>query len=233
MSLDQETISRRPDVMKPERANWAASSRPLANAGGSREFAMRAFDVVLTSVGLLFLLPLFFIIAVAIRLDSPGPILFIQKRVGRGGKTFPCYKFRSMFIDAEQRRKDLLAQNERSGPVFKMKNDPRVTRVGRLLRKSSLDELPQLLNVVIGHMSLVGPRPAIPSEVDEYTAHELERLSVPPGITGLWQVSGRASLSFERMIELDLYYAENRSLWMNIRLLAMTIPAVLTGRGAY
>ena len=195
--------------------------------------AQRALDLLFTSVGLLLLLPVFGIIALCIRLDSPGPVLFKQKRVGKDGEEFWFYKFRSMVSDAEAKRHLLEMHNERSGPVFKMRNDPRITRVGRILRKFSLDELPQLLNVLKGEMSLVGPRPALPRETDKYTPRQRQRLIGLPGVTGLWQVSGRASLSFERSIELDLYYIEHQSLSLYFRILLMTIPAVLRAEGAY
>ena len=193
----------------------------------------RACDVVLCAVALLLLWPLFFVIALLIRLDSPGPVLFKQSRVGMGGEEFWFYKFRSMVTDAEETRHLLEMQNERSGPVFKIKNDPRITRVGRALRKFSLDELPQLINVLKDEMSLVGPRPALPIETDKYTARQRQRLLCLPGVTGLWQVSGRASLSFERSIELDLYYIERQSVGLYFRILLLTIPAVLRAEGAY
>ena len=193
----------------------------------------RALDVVVSLAALLLLLPLLLVLALLIRLDSPGPVLFIQTRVGKHGRPFPVFKFRSMFTDAEDRLASVLAENERTGPVFKMKHDPRVTRVGRPLRRCSLDEVPQLLNVLRGEMSLVGPRPALPREVALYTPQQAGRLSVTPGLTGLWQVSGRASLSFERSVELDLEYVRRQSLWLNIVLILRTVPAVLTGRGAY
>ena len=233
MSLDQNAASRGSEVSHRETSRWTASPSTATSPLDWRELSIRALDVTLTSIALFLLLPVFLLIAIMIRLDSKGPVLFIQKRVGRGGRLFSCYKFRSMRTDAEALRINLEAKNERSGPVFKMRNDPRITRVGKFLRRSSLDELPQLLNIMFGDMSLVGPRPAIPTEVAQYTARQLERLAVPPGLTGLWQVSGRASLSFERMIELDLCYVDERSVWTNIRIIALTIPAVVTGRGAY
>ena len=195
--------------------------------------AQRALDVFFTVLGLLLILPVFGVIALCIRLDSPGPVLFKQKRVGRDGEEFWFYKFRSMVSDAEAKRHLLEMHNERSGPVFKMRNDPRITRVGRVLRKFSLDELPQLLNVLKGEMSLVGPRPALPKETAAYTSRQRQRLISLPGVTGLWQVSGRASLSFERSIELDLYYIEHQSIGLYFRILLMTIPAVLRAEGAY
>lgn len=194
----------------------------------------RLLDCVFSAVLLLICFPLFFVpIAIAIRLNSRGPILFTQKRVGKNGVEFDFYKFRSMVHDAEELRKALEEQNERNGPVFKMRNDPRVTRVGRWLRKLSLDELPQLFNVFKGDMSLVGPRPALPREVALYTPRQRQRLAVTPGITGLWQVSGRASISFEHSVELDLCYIQNQSLRLNLYILWKTVPAVLSGEGAY
>jgi lipopolysaccharide/colanic/teichoic acid biosynthesis glycosyltransferase len=168
-----------------------------------------------------------------VRLESPGPILFRQTRVGKYGSTFTCYKFRSMYIDAEQRLEELRALNEADGPVFKMKSDPRVTRVGSIIRKLSIDELPQIFNVLKGEMSLVGPRPALPSEVAQYTYDQVRRLHAIPGITGLQQVSGRSNIDFQRWVELDLQYISEQSLLKDIEILIRTIPAVLFSRGAY
>ena len=193
----------------------------------------RALDVTVAALALLLLLPLLAVIALLIRLDSPGPVLFIQKRVGKDGGEFSVFKFRSMFTNAEDRLASVLNANERSGPVFKMRLDPRVTRIGRPLRRCSLDEVPQLLNVLRGEMSLVGPRPALPREVALYTPEQKLRLSVTPGLTGLWQVSGRATLSFEQSVALDLEYVRRQSVGLNVVLILKTIPAVLTGHGAY
>jgi lipopolysaccharide/colanic/teichoic acid biosynthesis glycosyltransferase len=204
------------------------SSRRLAT-----KTVQRSLDLAFTAVGLLIIWPIFAVIALLIKIDSAGPVLFKQKRVGIDGEEFWFYKFRSMVNDAEAKRHLLEMHNERSGPVFKMRNDPRITRVGRVLRKFSLDELPQLINVLKGDMSLVGPRPALPKETDKYTPRQRQRLICLPGVTGLWQVSGRASLSFERSIELDLYYIEHQSIGLYFRILLMTIPAVLRAEGAY
>ncbi len=193
----------------------------------------RLLDLVLSATALLLLFPVFLLIALLIRVDSPGSILFVQRRVGKNGREFSVFKFRSMYVDAEARLETLLEANERTGPVFKMRQDPRVTRVGRLLRRCSLDEAPQILNVLRGEMSLVGPRPALPREVALYTSEQWERLSVVPGLTGLWQVSGRADLSFEQSMNLDLEYIRRQTFGFNVLILARTIPAVLTGRGAY
>ena len=193
----------------------------------------RGLDVVVAALALVLAAPLMLLTAAAIRLDSPGPVLFRQIRVGYRGRTFGCYKFRSMHIDAERRKAELLGLNEADGPVFKMKGDPRITRVGRVIRKLSIDELPQLLNVLRGEMSLVGPRPALPGEVAQYDVDQLGRLQVTPGITGLQQISGRSDLSFKRWVELDLQYIAEQSLWRDIEILLRTIPAVLLGKGAY
>lgn len=193
----------------------------------------RALDVVVGSVALVLASPILLGTAIAIKLDSPGPVLFKQTRVGKYGQTFPCLKFRSMFVDAEQRKAELMAQNEADGPVFKMKNDPRITRVGRIIRKLSIDELPQLVNVLRGEMSLVGPRPPVPKEVAEYEFDQRRRLDAVPGITGLQQVMGRSDLDFKTWVELDLKYIAEQSFWNDVKILLMTIPAVVLGKGAY
>jgi exopolysaccharide biosynthesis polyprenyl glycosylphosphotransferase len=176
--------------------------------------------------------PLLLIVALAIKLTSRGPVLFVQKRVGMNKRTFDLYKFRSMYLDAETRRHELTHLNEMDGPVFKIKNDPRVTPVGRFIRKTSIDELPQLINVLRGHMSLVGPRPPLAEEVERYEWLYRRRLSIKPGITCLWQISGRNRISFKQWMELDQEYIDNWSLWLDIKILAKTIPAVLSLRGA-
>jgi lipopolysaccharide/colanic/teichoic acid biosynthesis glycosyltransferase len=194
----------------------------------------RAFDVVIAVLALAVLAPVFAMIASIVRCDG-GPAFFRQERVGKGGRRFWFYKFRSMAIDAEARRADLALCNHHGphGVTFKLKHDPRVTPVGRFLRRTSLDELPQLWNVLKGDMSLVGPRPALPSEVACYTTAQSRRLVVLPGLTCLWQVCGRAELSFEEQVRLDLEYIARRSLWLDLDLLARTVPAVVGGRGAY
>jgi len=197
------------------------------------ENVKRAFDVAVGAVALLVMSPVMLIAAIAIRLDTPGPVIFYQKRVGKWGKPFDCYKFRSMYVDAEARKAELSSLNEADQVVFKIKHDPRITRVGYLLRKLSIDELPQLINVLKGDMSLVGPRPPVPYEVSQYSYEHLQRLDAVPGITGLQQVSGRSDLSFRRWIELDLQYINEQSLWRDIGILIRTIPAVISGKGAY
>lgn len=193
----------------------------------------RVLDVTVALVAIVLTAPIMLVTAILIKLESPGPVIFKQVRVGKDGEHFYCYKFRSMYVDAEQRLRELQAQNEADGPVFKMKRDPRVTRVGRVIRKLSIDELPQLFNVLKGEMSLVGPRPALPSEVARYTYEQLGRLHAIPGITGLQQVSGRSDLDFKRWVELDLQYIAEQSIWKDIEILLRTIPAVVLGRGAY
>ena len=194
----------------------------------------RVLDVVASAILLVLLMPVFFAVAVAIRLEDPGPILFKQKRVGRWGALFTMWKFRSMYTDAEERKKELMAQNEMEGGViFKMKDDPRVTKVGRIIRKTSIDELPQLWNVLKGDMSLVGPRPPVPQEVDEYSLSDRRRLEVIPGITCIWQVSGRSDIPFDQQVELDVQYIQSQSFWSDIKILLKTVPALLFGTGAY
>lgn len=193
----------------------------------------RLMDIFVTLLVAPFVLVIWVIVTIAIKLDSPGPVLFAQTRVGTHGKHFKVYKFRTMVVDAEQKKAELAQQNEADGPIFKMRNDPRLTRVGRLLRRTSLDEIPQLLNIVLGQMSWVGPRPATPDEVAKYEPWHLRRLAAKPGLTGLWQVSGRSDTTFEEMVRLDIYYVEHWSLLMDLRIVAQTIPTVLSGRGAY
>jgi exopolysaccharide biosynthesis polyprenyl glycosylphosphotransferase len=173
------------------------------------------------------------ITAAAVKIESPGPAFFMQERVGYKGRRFKMAKFRSMVVDAEDRKAALIAMNEADGPIFKIKDDPRLTRVGRIIRRFSLDELPQIYNVLVGDMSMVGPRPPLPEEVDSYQAWHMERLEVKGGITGLWQVSGRSDLTFDEQCLLDIYYIENWSLAIDIRIMIQTIPYVLSGRGAY
>ncbi len=193
----------------------------------------RAIDVALSLVAAVFLAPLLALIALLIKLDSPGPVLFRQLRVGQGGRRFWCYKFRSMREGADQEREQLSDLNEADGPLFKIRDDPRRTRVGRWLRRTSLDELPQIYNVLRGEMSLVGPRPPIPNEVEQYEPWQMRRLEVPPGITGLWQVSGRSDLTFDEMCLLDIYYIENWTPALDVKIILRTVPKVLTGYGAY
>jgi len=197
-----------------------------------QELAKRAMDVLLASIALLLLSPLLLFAALAVKLGSRGPMLFAQERVGLRGRTFKMLKFRTMVVDAEQIQAKLMAFNEQSGPVFKLQNDPRVTRVGRFLRKHSIDELPQLWNVVIGEMSIVGPRPPLPREVAKYEPWQRRRLSVRPGLTCVWQVSGRNQIGFEQWMYLDMRYIDHWSLAQDLSLIAQTVPVVITGKGA-
>ena len=195
--------------------------------------AKRALDLGVAVLLVMCLSPLMVLLAIAVRLSSPGPVLYRQRRVGRGGREFVVLKFRSMVASAESQRLALQPQNEADGPLFKLAHDPRITRTGRWLRRYSLDELPQLFNVIGGSMSLVGPRPALPEEVATYSAHEYRRLWAKPGMTGLWQVSGRSNLGWQEGIDLDLRYVEQWSIVMDLGILLRTLPAVVLARGAY
>jgi exopolysaccharide biosynthesis WecB/TagA/CpsF family protein len=252
-------VARAPEVVRKARLEWAwrlameprrmarryivgnavfmarEGARALARRGGLRpQSAMkRGGDLLISGAALLALAPLLVLAALAVRAESRGPVLFRQTRVGTAGEPFTMFKFRSMYADAETRRAALLAQSDRDGICFKAREDPRITRVGRILRRLSLDELPQLLNVLRGEMSIVGPRPALPDEVASYSDRAMGRLSVKPGLTGIWQVSGRADIGFERMIDMDLAYACSLTLMLDLMLIALTFRAVLSGRGAY
>lgn len=197
-------------------------------------YTKRSTDIVGSLAGIIVLSFLFLVISVWIKIEDPkGPVFFSQKRVGKDGKEFNMYKFRSMVTDAEERLKELLALNETTGAMFKMKNDPRVTRVGRFIRKTSIDELPQLFNVLKGDMSLVGPRPPLPREVEEYTSYDKQRLLVVPGCTGLWQVSGRSNIGFKEMVELDLQYIQNRTLLFDIKIIFKTVLVLFGSKDAF
>jgi len=193
----------------------------------------RLMDVSLAVLTLTVLSPILGLIALAIKLDSEGPVLFRQTRVGKDGMPFTLYKYRSMKQDAEKELALLWDRNEATGPIFKIRDDPRMTRAGKWIRRASLDEFPQLINVVKGEMSLVGPRPPLATEVEKYEDWHLKRLDVSPGITGLWQVSGRSEIPFDEMVMLDVYYIENWSLGLDLTILLRTIPAVLIGGGAF
>lgn len=198
------------------------------------QFAKRALDVAASLLLLLALAPLLATIALLVYLEDRGPVLYAQVRIGEGGRPFRMFKFRSMVVDADARRADLETDDlATDGLRFKMRRDPRITRIGRWIRRASIDELPQLWNVLRGEMSLVGPRPAIPSEVEQYDARERRRLNAAPGITCTWQVAGRSELPFDRQVDLDLRYIAERSFWLDLGLLLRTVPAVLSGRGAY
>ena len=196
-------------------------------------FLKMAADIAVAAPGLIILIPLFLLISILIKATSKGPAMFLQKRVGLNGRKFILYKFRTMYEGAHEKLSELTSLNIMKGPVFKMKDDPRVTPVGRFLRKFSLDELPQLFNVLLGHMSLVGPRPPLPKEVGRYEPWQRRRLSMRPGITCLWQISGRSKIDFDEWMKLDLEYIDNWSLWLDFKILVKTIPVVLFGVGAY
>jgi len=196
-------------------------------------FLKRTGDLVISFLIIAITLPLWLIIACALVFDSPGPVFFRQERVGGNNKIFRIFKFRSMFTDAEKINAEIMKNQMQGRIIVKVKDDPRITRVGRLLRRASLDELPQILNVFLGHMSLVGPRPLMPAEVKKFKPWHYRRLDVPQGITGLWQVSGRSDLSFDEMVKLDLFYVENWSFWLDLKIFLRTIPSVLFMKGAY
>lgn len=198
----------------------------------AHELAKRFIDIIVSSVGLIILGPVLLILALAVKITSRGPVVFAQDRIGFNGRVFKMYKFRSMVTNAEELKEQLSHLNEMSGPVFKIKNDPRVTAVGRFIRRTSLDELPQLLNVLKGDMSLVGPRPPLPGEVKTYDCKYRKRLAVKPGITCTWQISGRNEVNFEKWMEMDADYVDHWSLWLDMEILVKTLPAVLLKRGA-
>lgn len=218
-------------------ANVSGFDYPLLNlrrtpTSEARLAVKRAMDLAGALTLLSFAWPVMIATAIAIRLESKGPVFFKQARAGRNGRTFTMLKFRSMVTDAEKIKAQLAHLNEMDGPVFKIQRDPRITRVGRFIRKTSIDELPQLLNIIAGDMSMVGPRPPLPSEVDQYEPWQRRRLSVKPGLTGLWQVSGRNQVDFEEWMQLDLKYIDDWSLWLDIKILFRTVPAVLLRSGA-
>ncbi len=193
----------------------------------------RIIDIIGSLAGLIFLSPLFLIVAILIKLEDPkGKVFFSQERNGKYPATFKMYKFRSMVHNAEELLEKLKDQNEQTGPVFKMQEDPRITRVGKFIRKTSIDELPQLFNVLMGDMSLVGPRPPIPREVEQYTTYQMQRLGVKPGLTCLWQVGGRNSVDFDGWVELDIEYIQKRSLWLDIKLIIKTVFVLFGDRNA-
>ena len=195
-------------------------------------FIKRTFDIFASLLGITILSPLLIVIAIIIKCSDGGTVFFKQKRVGKNGKKFTMYKFRSMIPNADAMVVELQDKNEASGPMFKIKNDPRITKIGKFIRKTSIDELPQLFNVLNGSMSLVGPRPALPREVTQYSVQQTARLLVRPGITCIWQVSGRSTIPFEKQVEMDIDYVQHRSVWLDTKILFKTIPAVLSHKGA-
>ena len=193
----------------------------------------RIIDVLGATIALIVLFPLLLLTAILIKLENSGPVIFVQKRCGKDGKIFNMYKFRSMSEDAEEKFKEIQHLNQIEGLIFKIKNDPRITKVGNFIRKTSIDELPQLVNILKGQMSIVGPRPPLPSEVERYDLWQYQRLSVKPGLTCLWQISGRSNLGFEDMVMLDLKYITERNLLYDFKIILKTIPVVLKSDGAY
>lgn len=197
-------------------------------------FVKRAFDIVASVLLIIAFMPFLLLFALLVKLEDGGPVIFAQRRVGKDGREFKMFKFRSMCVDAEARLQQVLAQNQhQQGITFKLKDDPRVTKIGRWLRKTSMDELPQFFNVFMGDMSLVGPRPPVPREVALYTAADRRRLAVTPGITCLWQIGGRADIDFSGQVRLDVQYIESQSFWKDLKILLKTVPAVLWSKGAY
>jgi exopolysaccharide biosynthesis polyprenyl glycosylphosphotransferase len=211
-------------------------SSAKVNVKNKRKYLIskRIIDLLGASIGIILLSGLFILVSILIKIEDPkGPIFFSQKRVGKDGKEFKMFKFRSMVADAEEKLRELLKYNETTGAMFKMKNDPRVTKIGKFIRKTSIDELPQLFNVLKGEMSLVGPRPPLPREVAEYSEYDKQRLIVTPGCTGLWQVSGRSSIGFKEMVALDIYYINNRSILTDISILTKTVIMLFNNKNAY
>ncbi len=218
------------NIVKPEHYEMFRNVQPNNNPWYL--FVKRLTDITCSFLALVVLSPLLLVVAACIKSDG-GPVFFMQTRVGKGGKTFKMYKFRSMIVDAEELLKELESKNEASGPVFKIHDDPRVTRVGAFIRKYSIDELPQLINILKGDMSVVGPRPPLPSEVEMYDAYAMQRLKVKPGLTCYWQCCGRSKISFEKWIDMDLEYINDQGIWCDFKMILKTIPAVLNADGAY
>lgn len=192
----------------------------------------RFFDICLSSAALVVLSPLLLVIAILIYLEDKGPVIYSQTRIGKDGRAFKLYKFRSMCVDADEKLKELQELNERDGPVFKIKNDPRVTKVGKFIRKTCIDELPQLVNIIKGDMSIVGPRPPLPNEVEQYNSYQKQRLLVVPGLTCYWQIQKGDETTFDEWVELDLKYIKERSILLDFRLILLTFKVILSGKGA-
>jgi exopolysaccharide biosynthesis polyprenyl glycosylphosphotransferase len=224
LQVRTETMATQSLAVKASRASFWEAFDPNA--------LKRASDLLLSALALVALAPFLLIVAILIKLDSPGPAFYISERIGKNGRAFRCFKFRTMLVDAEARKSELLCHNERKEILFKIARDPRVTRVGRFLRKYSIDELPQFFNVLRGDMSIVGPRPPLASEVDRYLPWHHRRLDVPPGITGLWQVEARQDPSFDSYIALDLNYVDNWTVWLDFKIMLRTVGVVLSGTGA-
>ncbi|MBE6062879.1 MAG: sugar transferase [Clostridium butyricum] len=196
------------------------------------DFIKRLFDIIFSLIALIFLCPILLLVAIIIKAESPGPVIFKQERIGANGKPFKMYKFRSMIADAEKFKDDLMKENQRNGPMFKIKNDPRVTKVGYFIRRTSIDELPQLVNVLKGEMSIVGPRPSLPKEVAQFEPWMLTRLNVKPGLTCYWQVQGRDNIEFEDWMKLDIEYIKDRCFWVDLKLVFKTFFVLLGDKNA-
>lgn len=192
----------------------------------------RFFDICLSAVALVVLSPLLLVIAILIYLEDKGPVIYSQTRIGKDGRAFKLYKFRSMCVDADERLRDLQKLNERDGPVFKIRDDPRVTKIGKFIRKTCIDELPQLVNIIKGDMSIVGPRPPLPNEVEQYNSYQKQRLLVVPGLTCYWQIQKGEETTFDEWVELDLKYIKERSILLDFRLILLTFKVILSGKGA-
>ena len=216
----------RTDAHKNMREVYARKSRVFVTA-------KRFFDILLAGVALVILSPLFLITAIAIKIEDNGPVFFTQPRAGKNLKTFKMYKFRSMYVDADAKLQEMMKNNEQTGHAFKIKNDPRITKVGKIIRRLSIDELPQLINIVKGDMSIVGPRPILVFQMEECDEYDRQRLIVQPGLTCYWQISGRANIKWDQWVELDLKYIEDMSLWTDLKMIVKTVPAVFSGDGAY
>ena len=193
----------------------------------------RVFDVIASLLGLVILSPVFLVLAICIKLDDGGPVFYSQERIGKNGKPFKMYKFRSMRVNADKELEEIARQNEVDGAMFKIKNDSRITRIGKFIRKTSIDEFPQLVNVLLGQMSIVGPRPPLPREVVEYTNYDKQRLYVSPGCTGLWQVTVRNSVGFDEMVNIDLHYIQRRSVFLDLKIIIKTIKVIFVPNDAY
>lgn len=234
-SVPATTCEAEPESPRPRGIHGTTQVEPFAvpmeHLSAAGYALKRSLDIVFSGLVLLLLAPVLVLIAIAIQLDSPGPVFYVSDRVGRNGRTFRCFKFRTMVREAERLQRRMLHLNERDSVLFKVANDPRVTRVGRVLRKYSLDELPQFFNVLRGEMSVVGPRPPVAQEVREYTMSHLRRLSVLPGITGLWQTQARHDPSFESYVSLDLAYIEHWSVGLDLKIIARTVGVLLSGTG--
>lgn len=218
------------------RLRWSLRAKLLAweLSLGSVLVVKRTLDILISGTALLLFSPVLLLVALLVYLDDPGPIFYTQTRVGQDGRLFPFYKFRSMRVGADKMKDQLIQQNEsKDGVIFKMKNDPRITRVGKYLRRFSVDEAPQILNVFLGDLSIVGPRPPVPREVALYTLEDRKRLHVKPGLTCFWQIQGRSEIPFKEQVRLDLQYISSQGFWMDLWIIIKTVPAVLLGRGAY